>query len=229
MTNEPKISAILFDLDGTLNDRRLSISRFAEVFAAHYGSRLGEISIADLSDGIRRADRDGYRPQDEWMAELLEILPWRSRPHLDELVAYWRAEFPKINQPMAGLYVTLDDLHSRKLKLGIVTNGHSHGQNAKIDALGIRSYMETVVVSHAVDLNKPDPRIFQLALRRLAAEPAETWFVGDHPVNDVLGASGVGMTSVWLKGAIAWPEGHEEPRFQIESLDELISVLPAHV
>ena len=227
MTSESKVSAILFDLDGTLNDRRLSIARFAEVFATHYASRLEEISVAALSDEIRRADRHGYRPKDEWMAELLEILPWRRRPSLDDLIAYWRVEFPRINQPMEGLYTTLEELHSRRLKLGIVTNGDSRGQEAKIDALGIRSYFETVVVSRAVELEKPDPRIFQLALRELAAEPAETWFVGDHPVNDVLGASAAGMNSVWLKGALAWPDGQEEPKHQIRSLDELVSVLPA--
>ena len=106
---------------------------------------------------------------------------------------------------MEALYTTLEELHSRRLKLGIVTNGDSRGQNTKIDALGIRSYMGTVVVSQAVELEKPDRRIFQLALRELGAEPAETWFVGDHPVNDVLGASAAGMNSVWLKGALAWP------------------------
>ena len=160
------------------------------------------------------------------MTELIEILPWRGRPTVNELMAYWHAEFPKISKPMEGLYTTLDGLRSRALKLGIVTNGDARAQNDKIDALGIRSYFETIVVSQAVGLEKPDRRIFQLALRRLGAEPVGSWFVGDHPVNDVLGASAAGMTPVWIRGAIAWPDGPEEPKRQIRSLDELTSVLP---
>ncbi len=227
VAGESNLSAVLFDLDGTLNDRRISIERFAEVFAADYSCPLGEISVAALTETIRRADRDGYRPKDESMAELLEILPWRSRPQLDELIDYWRTEFPKISQPMEGLYTTLDELRSRKLKLGIITNGDARAQNAKIDALRIRSYFKTIVVSQVVGLVKPDRRIFELALRRLGAEPAESWFVGDHPVNDVLGASAAGVNSVWLRGTIAWPDGQEEPKSQIRTLYELISVLPA--
>lgn len=227
VTNKHEMSAVLFDLDGTLNDRGRSISRFAEIFAADYASRLGDIGVMALADAIRRADRDGYRRKDESMAELLEILPWRSRPRLDELTAYWRSEFPNVNQPMEGLYTTLDELRSRKLKLGIITNGDARVQNAKIDALGIRPYVGTIVVSEAVGMKKPEPRIFELALRELSATPAETWFVGDHPVNDILGASAVGMNSVWLRGSIAWPDGQEEPMSQIRSINELISVLPA--
>ena len=225
MAGESKLSAVLFDLDGTLNDRPTSIERFAEAFATDFASRLGEISIANMTDGIRRADRDGYRPKDESMAELLEILPWRSRPKLDELIDYWQAEFPKISQPMEGLYTTLDELRSRKLKLGIITNGDARAQNTKIDALHIRSYFETIVVSQAVGLVKPDRRIFELALRRLGAEPAETWFVGDHPVTDVIAASAAGMNSIWLRGAIAWPAGQKEPMRQIRTLYELFSEL----
>ena len=132
-----------------------------------------------------------------------------------------------IRDRMEGLYSTLGELRSRELKLGIVTNGNARVQNAKIDALGIRTYMGTIIVSEAVGMKKPEPRIFELALRELSATPAETWFVGDHPVNDILGASAVGMNSVWLRGLIAWPDGQGEPKRQIRSLTELNSVLAA--
>lgn len=109
--------------------------------------------------------------------------------------------------------------------MGIVTNGASASQSGKLDTLGIRRYMGTIVMSEEVGLRKPDPRIFQLALDNLGIEPSAACYVGDHPANDVLGASDAGLTAVWLKGTHDWPEGCDEPRFQIDALSELVPLV----
>ena len=109
--------------------------------------------------------------------------------------------------------------------MGIVTNGGTDGQEAKVDTLGIRLYMSAVVVSETVAVEKPDRRIFELALECLGARASQSWFVGDHPVNDVMGAAQAGLHAVWKRGAHPWPTEHEEPRFQIDSLEELSGLL----
>jgi HAD-hyrolase-like len=50
--------------------------------------------------------------------------------------------------------------------------------------------------------------IFQHALDGLGLGADQVWFVGDHPENDILGASRVGLRTVWLRGAHPWP-GHQ--------------------
>ncbi len=216
---------ILFDLDNTLVDRHRSISRIAERIAEDFATELGEISLEAIATTIQRADHAGYRPREEAFAEILSAIPWRNRPGIERFEHYWTSVFPHCAQPMKGLYSTLDALLSKGIRMGIITNGRGTSQNGKIDTLGIRRYMETIIVSESVNVEKPDRRIYQLALMEMKIAPAEAWFVGDNPTNDVVGAAAAGLTSVWLRGTTAWPEGEEEPKLQIDSLEELVPLI----
>jgi FMN phosphatase YigB (HAD superfamily) len=44
--------------------------------------------------------------------------------------------------------------------MGIITNGGTVVQNLKVDALHLRPRMSTILVSEAIGIEKPDPRIF---------------------------------------------------------------------
>ena len=57
------------------------------------------------------------------------------------------------------------------IRLGVVTNGVVHRQQDKIEHLKIGHYLSTVVISEAVQINKPDPRIFALALNEMNCRP----------------------------------------------------------
>jgi putative hydrolase of the HAD superfamily len=65
---------------------------------------------------------------------------------------------------------------------------------------GIRDLLGVVVDSSRVGACKPDPAIFQTALRALAASPTATLFVGDSLPRDMAGARALGMPHVWLAG-----------------------------
>jgi putative hydrolase of the HAD superfamily len=56
------------------------------------------------------------------------------------------------------------------------------------------------MISEAVGVKKPDARIFAQALAAVGCRASQAWFVGDHPVNDVLGAAAVGLRPIWLTG-----------------------------
>lgn len=60
------------------------------------------------------------------------------------------------------------------------------------------------MISEAVQVQKPDPRIFAHALAEIGCVAVHTWFVGDHPLNDVLGAAAVGLQPIWLAGVQPW-------------------------
>jgi putative hydrolase of the HAD superfamily len=106
-----------------------------------------------------------------------------------------------------------------------VTNGVVHRQQPKIETLRIRPYLSTVVISEAVQVKKPDPRIFARALAEVGCTASQAWFVGDHPVNDVLGAAAAGCRSIWLRGVHPWPPDHPVPSWQIGALPELVALV----
>ncbi len=217
--------AILFDLDDTLTDREATLHLYASRFLEAFKPALGNISLPALTLEIRRADAGGYHPKLEVAAELLMSLPWLNPPTAVELEAFWLSTFPRLAAPMPGLNVLLETLRARGVRLGVVTNGRGRAQHPKLDVLGIRSFLEVILVSEDMGVKKPDRRIFELALEQLRLSPHEVWMVGDHPVNDTLGARAAGLTGVWFKqGYHAWP-GDEPRGLEIDALPGLLELL----
>jgi putative hydrolase of the HAD superfamily len=58
---------------------------------------------------------------------------------------------------------------------------------------------DTVLISDAEGISKPDRQIFHRALERLNTNAAQAVFVGDHPEVDVAGARAAGMRAIWRR------------------------------
>ena len=91
----------------------------------------------------------------------------------------------------------LESLRSR-VKIGMITNGASDIQRAKIEGSGLAGYFETILVSGEEGFGKPKPEIFRLAIDRLGVDEASVIMIGDSLARDVTGAAGVGIKSVWV-------------------------------
>ena len=65
-----------------------------------------------------------------------------------------------------------------------------------LEELGLSGYFEQVVVSCEEGSEKPDPRIFQAALRRAGVAAGDCLYVGDNYYADAVGARGVGMRAL---------------------------------
>ena len=122
---------------------------------------------------------------------------------------------------LPGARDLLDFLHG-KARLGIITNGFSAMQQARLEHCGVADLFDPLVISEQLGVAKPDPRIFQHAFARFG-EPDKNriLMVGDNPYSDVLGAQNAGIHSCWLNTtAMPLPAGIE-PTYQIQSLFEL--------
>ena len=217
--------AILFDLDETLIDRPQSIRQYAQRLQQDWAVHLAPMAVAALADRIVAADDHGYRPRDALFADLVHHLPWHTPPTVAALQRHWNTWFPLSSVARDRLVETLCTLQAQGIRLGVISNGATQRQQSKIDALQIRVYFSTVVISEAVQLKKPDERIFALALTQIGCEAAQAWFVGDHPVNDILGATAAGLQPIWLTGVHPWPETQPAPRWCIASLPELLPLV----
>lgn len=219
------IQAIIFDLDNTLVNRKEAFRKFAERFMDQFVEVTSPHQRQQFIEYMIEADRDGYRRKQELYEELKRKMSMRNPDvTVDELAEYWFAEFFQCTVLMDGAIEVLEKLKSEGLKLGIITNGSVHSQNAKIDHVRIRDYFDVIVVSDEVGVKKPDVRIFQTALERLQVKPEQSWYIGDHPVNDIQGARYAGLTPVWLEGYMSWVEGIEKPRHVIRELRELMDI-----
>jgi putative hydrolase of the HAD superfamily len=169
-------------------------------------------------------DEHGYRPRGELFAELDAKYPGRLRLDAEAFLTYWYEEFPTCAIPMPGLYDVLDGFAKRNIRMGLVTNGVSVLQRAKIDKLGIRTYMSAIVISEEAGIRKPDPAIFRLALARMGADAGAALFVGDNPIADMPGARAAGLISVWLGRGQEWPVVSFQPDRIITELADLLNL-----
>jgi putative hydrolase of the HAD superfamily len=217
--------AILFDLDETLTDRPRSVVRYAERFQRDFTAHLASTAVASIAAAILAADVRGSQPRAAVVKDFSQRLPWRTVPDVSCLRTHWETYFPLSVMARTGLAATLAALHAQGIRLGIVTNGEVRFQEPKIQQLSIGRYLATVVISEAVQVQKPDPRIFAHALAQIGCRASETWFVGDHPVNDILGAAAVGLRAIWLTGVCPWPTDRPESPWQIAALGEIVELV----
>ena len=119
----------------------------------------------------------------------------------------------------------LEQLRAR-FRLGMITNGASDIQRAKIEGSGLAEFFDTILVSGEEGFGKPKPEIFRLAIDRLNVDEAGAVMIGDSLARDITGAAGVGIKSVWVnrmgvKGSDRFPTPDVEMRDLIE-LPELL-------
>lgn len=119
-----------------------------------------------------------------------------------------------------GALETLERLASR-YPLAALSNG-----NADIRRLGLDRFFRFSCSAADVGVGKPAPDMFLAALHRGGALPHDAVHIGDHLHDDIAGAQGVGMHTVWvnLKG-IARPEGTAEPSATVHALPALPDVI----
>ena len=74
-------------------------------------------------------------------------------------------------------------------------------------------------------MKKPDRRIFEAVLEALDTHAADAVYVGDHPVNDVQGATEAGLTAIWLSGWQDWPADDLPAEHVVDRLVEVPQLL----
>jgi putative hydrolase of the HAD superfamily len=89
-------------------------------------------------------------------------------------------------------------LKEAEIATALVTNSSTRAQLAKLEAVGLESAFDAVVISGEIGAAKPDVTIFEAALDRLQLTSTDVWHVGDSLSTDVAGAAAAGIPSVWL-------------------------------
>jgi len=86
-----------------------------------------------------------------------------------------------------------------KKKLALISNfDHPPHIYSLLSKFNIEKYFDTIIISGAVGVRKPDPQIFTLALEQTGLHPDEAMHVGDS-LEDVQGASNAGVLPVYIQ------------------------------
>ena len=231
-----RFRAVFFDVGETLVHVEPS---FAELFVTVLAGEGHERSLEDVREAsahiyarFSEAARDRSmwttspeRSRDFWTSVYERMLGALDVPTGDGIAATLHREFTRLEN-----YVLFEDvrpalarLERAGLLLGIVSNFEAwleewFGVHELVEIFPVR------VISGIEGIEKPDERIYRLALERAEVEAAESVYVGDNPEFDVAPPASLGMFAVLVDRRERFPD-HMGSR--IRDLRELPALLEA--
>jgi putative hydrolase of the HAD superfamily len=231
----PALDAVFFDIDDTLFPTT-AFARRARRNAVRAMCEAGidaseEVVLKELEEVIAEFSSNYEHHFDKLLTRLGPRVTADRNSALivaAGVAAYHDTKFRTI-APFDDVLPLLDELQSAGLIVGIITHGLAVKQAEKLWRLGVMRHVDprAVFISDQVGINKPNPKLYQHALRALKLEPARTMYVGDNPEHDIAPPLSLGMPAVWAsRAARRKPVDYGiEPTHQIANFGELRQLL----
>ena len=214
----PKPNAIFFDLDDTLlSAYRNPRKTWSEIIAEHtdalgpHDSRWVTAEVLDRviafladeegrklwrleGDATRRkVVRSAFHRLNLERPKGTEALHGVDADRIADRFESW------IEQKIAlksGVHALLVGLKGAGLRLGLITNGSSLRQRAKIARFDLEDYFDSIRIEEEFGCGKPDRAVYLAALGDLGVSPRQAWMVGDDPLWDVAAPAALGVTAI---------------------------------
>ena len=200
---------VFFDLGSTLIDETAAADarRIKEMIS---GTGITEQAYREKRFEMIRKGRNGDLSAIEYFA--LTKKPWHS----------------ELEVPYPDVAPTLAELKRRGHKLGVIAN-QNYGTKQRLKKWGLLPFFEMIAASAELGLAKPDPAIFEWALKQAACSPRNAVMVGDRMDNDMAPANRLGIHTIRLKrglGTYHEPQSDDEvPEYTVSTLAELLELL----
>ncbi|MBQ4227967.1 MAG: HAD-IIIA family hydrolase [Clostridia bacterium] len=199
---------VFFDLGSTLIDETAADTRRIREMIA--GTDVTEQAYREKRLEMIRNGRNGDLSAMEFFA--LTKTPWHSE---DEI-------------PFPDAASILKELKRRAYRLGVIAN-QNIGTVQRLKNWNLLQYFDVIAASAELGMAKPDPAIFEWALKQACCKAQNAVMVGDRMDNDIAPANRLGMHTVRLKrglGAYHEPQSDKEKtEFTISTLVELLDIL----
>jgi putative hydrolase of the HAD superfamily len=192
-------SFIFFDLGQTLVDEWDFIAHFDQKFLEllnGFGARIDQRNYRAVRDSIIRDRKIGHGGIRELVIEVCKMLS----PSGYEKVIASKLE-PEIMQGRRDLFRFFDDTEStlqtlsKHCEIGLIAN-QSEDIHELLEQSGFGRFLKVQAISSFVKLKKPDPRIFELALKKAGRDAKDCMMVGDRLDTDICPANTLGMTTI---------------------------------
>ena len=230
-----RTKAVFFDAAGTLIKPARRVGESYAAIAAKYGK---SVTAAELFERFRICF-DAAPPlafpgvssgeitalERQWWKRLVAQVfePWGEfigfDEYFDELFRYFGQADAWLLYPEAT--ETLDALKQRGLRLAVISNFDSRLLRI-IDGLNVGARFAQIFVSSSVGYAKPQPQIFNFALRQFGLTPDQALHIGDSETNDLLGARNAGMRALLVDRDL---DGNTATNDRIPSLRQILEHL----
>ncbi|GGY92121.1 MULTISPECIES: HAD family hydrolase [Shewanella] len=181
------VSALLFDLDGTLVDTAPDL-----IAAVHATLAQNAIESAVDYAALRAQASNGS------LAMLRAAVPHADEPRLESLREVMLQHYQLINGTEATLFDGLAELLSiaktYSIAIGVVTNKPAIFTKPLLSRLGLLDQLQSVISADTTRFRKPHPAPMLLAAQQLQTHPDNILYVGDAE-RDIIAAKAANMPS----------------------------------
>lgn len=213
---------VLFDADETLfrfdafSGLQQAFQQFDVQFTAQDYAEyqaVNKVLWVDYQNGVVTAQQLQHQRFNQWAIKLNTSTQALNSAFLNVMA--------EICVPLEGAERLLNTLKGR-VKLGIITNGFTELQQARLQRTGLGHHFDLLVISEEVGLAKPHRGIFDHALSFMGDLAREhVLMVGDNPDSDILGGLNAGLHTCWLNAEKKPVPDGIIPHYQVASLAEL--------
>lgn len=139
------------------------------------------------------------------------------------LVAMYRDHHPDIKL-FEGVLDVFNAIKSKNGKIGIITDGRSKTQRAKLDSLGVLNYLDKIIISEEIGSEKPSSANFEAIENALTG--AEYYYIADNLKKDFLAPNTLGWKSVALidNGRNIHFESHKFMTLENQPMEWIVSI-----
>jgi putative hydrolase of the HAD superfamily len=203
------MKAVLFDLDDTLVDHqhsfRSGLAALRDAYSPLQGYSFEELETVYIQwlETLHRRVLAGtctlYEARRERFRHVFQHCGAAlSEADLAQVIDLHHHVYRESQRPVAGVVALLAHLRGAGLRIGVVTNNLTEEQWGKLRQCGLESYVDVMVTAEDVGIPKPDPTMFEAVLQQLACAAGDTVMIGDSWRADVLGATALGIRTLWL-------------------------------
>lgn len=220
------IKAVVFDLDNTLVDfmtmKKLSIEAAVSAMIDS-GLPVNREEAYRIIDEIYK--EQGIEYQQVFDTFLLKVLNKIDYKILSAgIVAYRRAREAALI-PYPHVYSTLNQLLKLGLKLGILSDAPIKEAYLRLAYMNFHHIFDAIVTFDETGQRKPSPVPFNVILQKLNVKPEESLMVGDWVERDIIGASNIGMKTVFAKYGDTFNTEKHNAQYEINDIAELIDII----
>jgi pyrophosphatase PpaX len=208
------MNTILFDLDGTLIDtNELIIQSFLHTLEKYYPNQYKREDVLAFI---------GPPLYDTFVAMDKE----RVQEMIDTYRAFNHAKHDELVKEYETVYETVETLHEKGFKLGIVTTKVRSTVLMGLKLTKLDRFFDCIVALDDVERAKPDPEPIFKALSILQSAPQEAIMVGDN-YHDILAGKNAGTKTAGVAWSVKGREYLEkyEPDFMLEKMSDLLKIV----
>ena len=214
LTRSRPLRALFFDAGNTL--LQMNYAAIADELRRHgIGVTPEAIARSEYRARVRLdphlapgASTEGRSVVGQYLRYILEGLGVSDEATI-QAVTQWRRSYNRPvgiwNLPHPQAEAALRRAREAGLSVGVISNSNGSVRSI-LEETGLAAHLDFILDSAVVGVEKPDPRIFLMALGEVRVEPEEAAYIGDLYSVDIVGARAAGLGGILLDPGGVWGE-----------------------